>query len=160
MTVGQFTKVKLKQSNKMEIKKFFSLILLTLAVCVGFTSCSDDDKDDNDGPNAGISQIIIGEWDSEFLGDASDINTKDLDVNNTQLGTVDSRLVFKSNGKGYEIDQENGVKTEFSYTINGNTLKMSAGNVSQVHKIIKYSDNVVYSLMESEQSIFKMVKRK
>lgn len=141
----------------MKVTKYLSLILLVFAVCVGFTSCSDDDKNE---PNTGVSQIIVGEWDSEFLGDASDINTKDLDVNNTQLGTVYSRLVFNSNGKGYEIDQENGSKTEFSYTINGNTLRMSAGNISQVHKIIKYSDNVVYSLMESEQSIFKMVKRK
>ena len=141
----------------MKATNYLSLILLVFAVCVGFTSCSDDDKDE---PNTGISQIIVGEWDSEFLGDASDINTNDLNVNDTQLGSVDSRLVFNSNGKGYEVDEWDGTKTEFSYTISGNTLRMSAGNISQVHKIIKYSDNVVYSLMESEQSIFKMVKRK
>ena len=141
----------------MKATKHLSLILLVFAVCVGFISCSDDDKDE---PNKGISQIIIGEWGSEFLGDASDINTNDLNVNDTQLGSVDSRLVFNSNGKGYEVDEWDGTETEFSYTINGNTLRMSAGNIYQVHKIIKYSDNVVYSLMESEQSIFKMVKRK
>lgn len=141
----------------MKVTKYFSLILLVFAVCVWFTSCSDDDKDE---PNTGISQIIVGEWDSEFLGEASDINTNGLNVNDTQLGSVDSRLVFNSNGKGYEVDEWDGTKTEFTYTINGNTLRMSAGNISQVHKIIKYSNNVVYSLMESEQSIFKMVKRK
>lgn len=141
----------------MKATKYLSLILLVFAVCVGFTSCSDDDKDE---PDTGISQIIVGEWDSEFLGDASDININDLNVNDTQLGSVDSRLVFNSNGKGYEIDEWDGTKTEFSYTISGNTLRMSAGNISQVHKIIKYSDNVIYSLMESEQSIFKIVKRK
>ncbi len=156
MVIRQFKKVKFKQS-KMEIKKYLSLLLLVIAVCAGFTSCSDDDKDE---PQTGISQIIIGEWDSEFLGEASDINTKDLNVNDTQLGSVDSRLMFNSNGKGYEIDQYDGTKTEFSYTIKGETLHMSAGNISQTHKIIKYSTNVVYSLMESEQSIFKMVKRK
>ena len=68
--------------------------------------------------------------------------------------------MFNSNGKGYEIDEWDGTKTEFSYTINGETIRMSAGNIIQNHKIIKYSDRVVYSLMESEQSIFKMVKRK
>lgn len=141
----------------MKTTKYLSLILLVFAVCVGFTSCSDDDKDE---PNKGISQIIVGEWDSEFVGNASDINTNVLNVNDTQLGSVDSRLVFNSNGKGYEVDEWDGTKTEFSYTIRGNTLRMSAGNISQVHKIIKHSDNVVYSLMESEQSIFKMVKIK
>ena len=141
----------------MKATKYLSVILLLLAVCVGFTSCSDDDKDE---PNIGISKIIVGEWDSEFLGDAKDINTNDLNVNDTRLGSVDSRLVFNSNGKGYEVDEWDGTKTEFSYTISGNTLRMSAGNISQVHMIIKYRDNVVYSLMESEQSIFKMVKRK
>lgn len=68
--------------------------------------------------------------------------------------------MFNSNGKGYEIDLWDNTKTEFSYTVNGNIIKMSAGNISQTHKIIKHSNNVAYSLMESEQSIFKMVKRK
>lgn len=148
----------LKQTIKqMELKKYLSFILFTIAVCVGFSSCSDDDKDE---PNTGISQIIVGEWDSEFLGDASDINTNDLNVNDTQLGSVDSHLVFNSNGKGYEVDEWDGTKTEFSYTISAETIRMSAGNITQTHKVIKYSENVIYSLMESEQSIFKMVKRK
>lgn len=141
----------------MEIKKYLSLILLVFAVCVGFSSCSDDDKDE---PETGISQIIVGEWDSEFIGEASDIDIKNLDVNDTEIGSADSRLVFNSNGKGYEIDLWDNTKTEFSYTVNGNIIKMSAGNISQTHKIIKHSNNVAYSLMESEQSIFKMVKRK
>ena len=139
------------------MKKYLSLLLLSIAVCVGFTSCSNDDKDE---PQTGITQIIIGEWDSEFIGEASYINTKDLNVNDTQLGSIDSRLMFNSNGKGYEIDLYDGAKTEFYYTIKGETLRMSSGNISQTHKIIRYSDNVVYSLMESEQTIFKMVKRK
>ena len=100
----------------MEIKKYLSLILLVFAVCVGVTSCSYDDKDE---PQIGISQIIIGAWDSELLGDAADINIKDLNVNDTHLGSVDSRLVFNSNGKGYEIDEWDGTKTEFSFTITG-----------------------------------------
>lgn len=139
----------------MEFKKYFLFILL--AVCVGLASCSDDNKEE---PKVTLTQIIVGEWYSEFIGDVSDVNTKDLNVNDTQLGSVDSRLVFNSNGKGYEIDEWDGTKTEFSYTINGETIRMSAGNITQNHKIIKYSDRVVYSLMESEQSIFKMVKRK
>lgn len=132
-------------------------MLLVFAVCVGFSSCSNDDKDE---PNIEINQIIVGEWDSEFLGDVSDINTSDLNVNDTKLGTIDSRLVFNSNGKGYEIDMWDNTKTEFAYLLNGNTLKMSSGNISQIHKIIKYSNNVIYSVMESDQSIFKLVRRK
>lgn len=141
----------------MEIKKYLSFMLLTLAVCVGFTSCGSDDEDE---PKTGISQIIVGEWDSAWFGDASDIDIHTLNVNDTELNYIDSRLVFNYNGKGYEIDQEDRTKTEFSYKVNGNTLQMTAGNISQTHKIIKYSDNVVYSIMESEQSIFKMVRKK
>ena len=125
-------KSKTQTINQMKATKYLSLILLVFAVCVGVTSCSDDDKDE---PNTGISQIIVGEWDSEFIGDASDINTNDLNVNDTQLCSVDSRLVFNSYGKGYEVDEWDGTKTEFSYTISGNTLRMSAGNISQVHKL-------------------------
>lgn len=141
----------------MELIKNLSFILLTLTVCVGFTSCGNDDKDEL---QTSFGQIIIGEWDSELLGDVSDIDTKELNVNDTHLSSVDSRLVFGSNGKGYEIDEWNGAKTEFSFSVNGTTLTMSNGKISQTHKIIKYSDNVVYSLMESEQSIFKMVRKK
>lgn len=74
----------------MEFKKYFLFILL--AVCVGLASCSDDNKEE---PKVTLTQIIVGEWYSEFIGDVSDVNTKDLNVNDTQLGSVDSRLVFK-----------------------------------------------------------------
>lgn len=141
----------------MKLSKYLSFMLLTLAVCMGFTSCGNDDEDE---PKAGLSQIIVGEWDSELIGDVSDINTNDLDVNDTKIGSADSHLVFNSNGKGYEVDLWDNTKTDFSYTVKGNMITLSAGNISQTQKIIKYSDNVVYSLMESEQSIFKMVRRK
>lgn len=157
MTIRQFTNVKFKQLKQMEIKKYLSLLLLVIAVCAGFSSCSDDDKDE---PQTGISQIIIGEWDTEFLGDVSEINTTDLDVDNTKLGTVDSRIVFNSNGTGYEIDLWDDTRYEFSYTVSGNIVKASFGNNHVTQKIIKYSDNVIYSILESQQTIHKMVKRK
>lgn len=141
----------------MKATKYLSLILLAFAVCVGLSSCSDDEKNE---PNTDISQIIVGEWDSEFIGDASDINTNNLNLTDTQLGSVDSRLVFHSNGKGYEIDEWDGTKTEFSYTTSEGTIRMSSGNITQIHKVIKYNENVIYSLMESQQSIFKLVRRK
>lgn len=140
----------------MEIKKLLSLILLTVTVGIGFSSCSNDEENE---PNGNIKQIIVGEWDSEWLGEASEINTIELNVDDTRLHTVDSRLVFISNGKGYEIDLYDGIKTEFTYTIKGEIIRMSAGNVTQTYKIIKYSHKVVYILMESEQLIFKIVKR-
>ena len=143
--------------TQMEIKKYFSFLLLLIAVSISLPSCSNDDKDE---PKTGLSQIIIGEWNSEFFGEASDFKISDLNINDTEIGSVDSRLVFGSNGKGYEIDQYDGTKTDFSYTIEGQTLKMTAGNVSQIHKVIKYGNNVVYSIMESEQIIFKMVRVK
>ena len=141
----------------MKKERYISLLLLSIEVCVGLMSCG---SGDNDELQTGITHIIVGEWDSEFLGESSYINTKDLNVNDTQLSTIDSRLVFNSNGKGYEIDMWDNTKTEFTYTVNGNTIKMSGGGVSQIHKIIKYSDNVIYSLVESEQSVFKIVRRK
>lgn len=57
----------------MKTKNYFSLILLFFVVCVGFTSCSDDDNDD---PKTGISKIIVGEWTSSYYGEASDIEHK------------------------------------------------------------------------------------
>lgn len=140
----------------MKATNYLSLILLVFAVCVVFTSCSDD----KDEPDTGISQIIIGEWDSEFLGDASDINTNDLNVNDTKIDIIDSRLVFNSNGKGYEVDEYDGTRFDFSYNIKGESIYFKSGNRSATHRIIKYSENVIYSLLESEQTIFKMVKRK
>jgi len=141
----------------MGIKKYLSFILLTLAVCEGFTSCGNDDEDE---PQTGISQIIVGEWDSEFIGDVSDININDLDVNDTKIGSADSRLVFNSNGKGYEVDLWDNTRIDFTYSVNGNTIRASRGNETSTQKIIKYSNNVVYSLMESEQTIFKLVRIK
>ena len=131
-------------------------IFLLITVCVGFSSCSNDDDD----PKVGLDQILVGEWDSEFLGDLSDIDIKSLDVNDTHLNSVDSHLVFNSNGKGYEIDKWDGTKTEFSYKVSGNALQMTAGSVRQSTNIIKYSDRVVYGINEYEQSVLKMVKVK
>lgn len=69
-------------------------------------------------------------------------------------------MVFYSNGKGYEIDLHDGTRTEFKYSIKGETVRVTVGNMTETVKIVKYSDNVIYSLLESDQSILKMVKRK
>lgn len=88
------------------MKKYISTLILLFAINLGFTACS---SDDNDSTVSGLSQIIIGEWDSEFLGEASDVDINNLNVNDTQLTTVDSHLVFNSNGSGTETDKWTGV---------------------------------------------------
>ncbi len=141
----------------MEIRKYISVILLTLVVVLRLTSCGNDYKVE---PNSAISQIIIGEWSSELLGEISDVDISKLDINDTKLNTIDSRLVFNANGKGYEIDEWDGARMDFSYTVKNEYIHMVSGSLTQTNKIIKYSDNVIYSLNESEQTIFKLVRRK
>lgn len=141
----------------MKHRNFLTFILLAIAVCTGSTSC---DKNDDVKDLTGINQVIIGRWASQLIDDLSSVDTDELDLNDTNTDYIDSYLTFNSNGTGYEIDEYDGERYEFSYRITDGVVYMIAGNTSQSMKIIKFNSNVIYSLKQSEQTVFKLVKVK
>lgn len=146
-----------KYFKQMKHRNFLAFILLAIAVCIGFTSC---DKDDGVKDLTSINQVIIGRWASQFIDDLSYVDTDELDLNDTNTDYVDSYLTFNSNGTGYEIDEYDREKYDFSYRITDGVVYMTAGNAFQSMKIIKFNSNVIYSLNQSEQTVFKLVKIK
>lgn len=139
----------------MELKKFVSIMLLIVAVSMGFSSCSDDDN-----PQDGISQILIGRWQSAYYAEADEVDADDLDVNDTKLNCDHQVfMVFNSDGTGHQIDEEDDTDIKFTYKIKGDKIYLSAATESAVVRILKYNDRVIYTLLESEDIIQKMVKR-
>lgn len=137
----------------MKATNYLSLILLVFAVCVGFTSCSDD----KDEPDTGISQIIIGEWDSEFLGRMSYGEVEDLDLNDRNISNHYMYFTFNSNGKGHDI-YYNGDRSDWEWEIIEDVLYTSDGGMYQ---IVKFNNNVIYLLRQNfYEAGIKLVKRK
>ncbi|MDE6267574.1 MAG: hypothetical protein K2M04_00630 [Muribaculaceae bacterium] len=135
-----------------KIQLFFSL-LLGIAVCMGLTSCNDDDKDPG---TTTISKIIIGEWDSEFLGTMSYDDIDNLDLNDNRITEHYMYFTFKSDGKGYDI-YYNGDKTEWDWEIIDDVLYTSDGGV---YDVIKFNKNVIYLLRNnSYAAVLKLVRR-
>lgn len=140
----------------MEFKKFFSVMLLVIAVSMGFSSCSDDDD-----PKDGISQILIGRWQSAYYAEADEVDVDDLDVNDTKLDCDHHVfIVFNSDGTGHEIDEDYDEDIQFTYKIKGDKIYLKSGSESVVVRILKYNDRVMYTYLESDDIIQKMVKRK
>ncbi len=138
----------------MKTKNYFSLILLLFVVCVGFTSCSDDDNDD---PQTSVSQIIIGEWDSEFLGRMSYDEVEELDLNDKTISKHYMYFTFNSNGRGYDI-YYNGDRSDWDWEIIEDVLYTSDGDK---YEIVKFNKNVIYLLRQnSYEAGIKLVKRK
>lgn len=137
----------------MKATKYLSLILLVFAVCVGFISCSDD----KDEPNIGISQIIVGEWDSEFLGRMSYDEIEELDLNDKTISDHYMYFTFKANGKGYDI-YYNGKRSDWDWEIIEDELYTSDG---EMYEIVKFNKNVIYLLRQnSYEAGIKLVRRK
>ena len=137
----------------MEFKKYLSYVLLVFAVCIGLISCSDNDKDE---PNAGISQLIVGEWDSEFLGSMSYDEVEKLDLSDKTISTYYMYFAFKSNGKGYDI-YYNGDRSEWDWEIIDDVLYTSDGDM---YEIVKLNKDVIYILRHNHyEAGIKLVRR-
>lgn len=140
----------------MKHTNFFTFILLIIAACIGFASC---DKDNN-ADETNINKIIVGQWASQFIDEVSYIDIKTLDLHDLSIDAPESYITFKSNGEGYEI--YDNYRYDFTYQISKDMLYATADDKSESAsiKILKYNNNVIYSLNQSEQTVFKLVKVK
>ncbi len=93
--------------------------LLVIALCAGFTSCSDDDEDENP---------LVGVWSYTWGGGNKEIVT------------------FKSDGKGtwesYDVYDDESNTESFSYTFDGSTkLVLDWGDDDPETYTVEISDN-------------------
>lgn len=81
--------------------------MLTIVVaCAGFASCSNDDEPGND-----VNNVIVGNWDSEFLGRMSNEEVEGLSLNDKTINSLYMYISFNSDGNGYVI-YYNGDRSE------------------------------------------------
>ena len=140
----------------MKLKKKLSLLLLALAACVGLSSCGDDDKD-------GLTEsVIVGEWNSEFLGemdydDVAKLDLNDKTIHDDYTGFGYTYFKFNSDGTGYDI-YYSGDRTDWKWQIIDGIIYESDG---QKYQIVKYNMDVIYLLrLSSYEAGIKLVRRK
>ena len=98
----------------MKTFRFFAT-LLVIALCAGFTSCSNDDDDENES-----NSPLVGTW----------IMTKSIKDGHTRIpgqNGFDSGLglVFSANGTFYNlVENEKAEDGKYSYDEKGNTLTL------------------------------------
>ena len=109
------------QKDYLQNMKTFRLFatLLVIALCAGFTSCSDDDEDENP---------LVGVWSYTWGGGNKEIVT------------------FKSDGKGtwesYDVYDDESNTESFSYTFDGSTkLVLDWGDDDPETYTVEISDN-------------------
>ncbi|WP_300505353.1 hypothetical protein [uncultured Duncaniella sp.] len=135
----------------MKIQKLAIYLLLIVSACVGFTSCSNDDEPSND-----VNSIIVGNWDSEFLGEMSYKDVEKLDLNDNTIEHHYMYFTFNSDGKGYDI-YYNGERTEWTWEIIDDVIYTSDGDM---YEIVKFNKDVVYLLrLKHYEAGMKLVRR-
>lgn len=95
--------------------KFFATMLIAIATCVGFTSCGDDDDDEND------NSAIVGTWVGTF---SEDYGGADIDEIITMTFTKDGKMT--ATGVDNTEPENNWA---FSGTYITQTHESAAGNV-------------------------------
>lgn len=126
------------------MKKFgFLLSFLMMALCVGFTSCSDDD----DEKGGQITGSIVGTWQttwSKGYGYDKIYNESDK----WDEAYTEDIFVFNSNGTGCLYDEEDYYEDEedyhedFTWTLSGRTLTIVYGDEDE-DDIEKYYVNTL-----------------
>lgn len=130
------------------LRKNWLIALAALMIsCFVFTACGSDDKDDKDVPDepstsetSSYAKLIVGTWEDD-----------DDD---------EYRMVFSSNGSGYDMFYEKGswdVDEEYNWKIQGNSLiitwedgeKMTCTiqTLDKQHLVLSYSDEGEYGMM-------------
>ena len=138
-------------SDKMKLQKLISYMLTIVVACAGFASCSNDDETSND-----VNNVIVGNWDSEFLGRMSYEEVEELDLNDKTINTHYMYLTFNSDGKGYDI-YYNGNRSEWTWEIIDGVIYTSDG---EMYEIVKFNKDVVYLLRLSHYDAgLKLVRR-
>ena len=126
--------------------KFLSYLFVAV-LCLGFTSCSDDDD-----PTFEDSQVI-GSWTvterqgyEKYQGDTDSLDKKYEDG--------EWMFVFNNNNKGYQ--NEDGYTSTFDWNLKGNQLTMKINSTSETFKIVHLNETnaVIESKGESEYGDF------
>lgn len=109
-------------------KKFFNLLMMAVALVtmVSFTSCGDDEPDDN----GGNTSAIVGEWRMTYIKSWATDNGQIISESEGDRTDDDSRIVFNSDGTWYRTDNGQDFATgtyevkgdQIYYTFNGHTL--------------------------------------
>ena len=111
----------------MKTFRFFAT-LLVIALCAGFTSCSNDDDDENES-----NSPLVGTW----------IMTKSIKDGHTRIpgqNGFDSGLglVFSANGTFYNlVENEKAEDGKYSYDEKGNALALIYTDDETVHCTVK-----------------------
>lgn len=151
--VNKFIRVYLLNNMEKILKKNWLLALAAVMIsCFAFTACGSDDKDVPDNPDdpttANYAELLVGEW--EFDDDGK------------------TRIVFQSNGTGYEKiiwEGEWDKDATFVWEIKGNKLYLDYyGEDNVTLPIVSLTSKKlmvkIYDEEEDEYSIMSMTKVK
>lgn len=115
----------------------FWLSCMMVALCIGFTSCGDDD---DEGIAGDAKTLIIGTWQSTWL--------KGYEIYDGEKETYDEAYTediytFKSDGKGTykDVSGSSTYTADFTWTISGNKLKITFSSYSQEATIKTLNEN-------------------
>lgn len=96
---------------------FLATLLMVMAVCVGFASCSDDDDDVNVNKSS-----LVGTWTSVWeKGYSIDRDGEKESWDEPSTGWT---IVFNADGTGYEYE-EDGYSDDFTWTLSGNKISVT-----------------------------------
>lgn len=126
----------------MKTLKYFSFILLSLVLGVGFTSCGDDDE--------GIDpSAIVGKWEAVW-SEGYEIDDEEPEYNDRWSEEVGGEFVtFEADGSGYY--QNNTQK--FSWKLEGNQLMIDERYSTEVYTVVKLNaSEMVLEYYEKEDS--------
>ena len=126
----------------MKTLKYFSFILLSLVLGVGFTSCGDDDE--------GIDpSAIVGKWEAVW-SEGYEIDDEEPEYNDRWSEEVGGEFVtFEADGSGYY--QNNTQK--FSWKLEGNQLTIGERYSTEVYTVLKLNaSEMVLEYYEKEDS--------
>lgn len=103
----------------------FWLSCMMVALCIGFTSCGDDD---DEGIAGDANTLIIGTWESTWIKGWEKYKEDGKWVTDKyDEAYTEESYTFKSGGKGTHKDMADnyeGSSTDFTWTVSGNKLKI------------------------------------
>ena len=122
------------------MKKFgFLLSFLMMALCVGFTSCSDDD----DEKGGQITASIVGTWQSTW---ESGYEIEDGEKDEWSEEYTEEILTFNADGTATNPSLSDGYSDNFTWKISGNQLILCSGEDVEVYnsKTLNSTTLVIY----------------
>ncbi|WP_294620017.1 lipocalin family protein [uncultured Bacteroides sp.] len=115
--------------KKFELK--FWLSCMVMALCVGFTSCSDDD---DEGIAGDAKTLIIGTWQSTWN---KGYEIYDGEKEEWDEAYTDEVYTFKKDGTGTYKDEYDNSTDPFTWSVSGNKLKLTYDDNDSDEVVIK-----------------------